>query len=60
MAELPSIIALKKRKKSLDDKRHARPSALIKEAKFFHTDEDYNIYYTTVMKLVTFLKYWDL
>ena len=60
MAKIQSTLASKKRKKTMADKRHARPIAPIEEENFFHIDKEYNRYHITVMKLVTPLKCWDL
>ena len=60
MVELPSTIAPNKRKKSSGNKRLARTSAPTKETKYFRTDEEYNKYRSTVMKLLSSLKCQDL
>ena len=60
MVEIPFTSAPNKRRKSVGDKRHARSIAPNEEAKFFLSNECYNKYLATVLKLVTPLKCWDL
>ena len=60
MAQIPTTSGPNKRKKSVGDRRYARTSAPTEEAKFFFTDDCYNKYLATVLKLVTPLKCWDL
>ena len=60
MAEIPFTLGSNKRRKLVGDKRYAKISAPNKKASFFFSDECYNRYLATVLRLVTPFKCWNL